>query len=179
MNQKQIAQILKLKKSLIEREYLNRYIVYNYLYEIDESIRNVASYFDTSYMAVTGDVIGNIRFASKEGQRDYLIFSANSGHALPQQIAVGSEVNGKVYLMRENFPKPDGAVSTIIVPDSKLFEGKVGGFLPRSERRTFLYQDAAVMSDEELFCINSAGEAADRISKTLKIAMDRRIKASE
>ena len=172
MEREEIVKRLRIHRSFIVNKYLNRENIYKYLYNIKDPELEIAKYFQTSYNVVSGSVIGNIKFDHKNGQRDYLIFSANSGYAYPQQIVVGGEVNGKVYLIREDSPLFAGEISTLVCPDSSYFDHKVVGFLPKMDRHSILLPRVETdLSDEDIECINYARKSASRISRTLKKAI--------
>lgn len=75
-----------------------------------------------------------------------------------------------MYLIRENFPAPDGKFSTFMMPDSKYFDENSSGFLPRKKENHFLYTTTTIedITDEDLICIDVARESANRIGKVLK-----------
>ena len=128
MTKKEILKQLKDGRSFIKNEFLTPQNIHDYLYIIKEPLKGHVHYFENSYNIVAGSFRDNIEFIYPDGQKDYLIFSKNSGSSLPQEIFIGNERDGQIYFMGETFPMSHGFLSLIIAPDSSYFDHKVKGF---------------------------------------------------
>ena len=99
---------------------------------IGESDTPDVHFFETNYKnLVVGDFRRYIEFIHPNGHKDYLMFSANSCYAWPQQVAIGTEVNGEVHLIREICPQTQGELSIIKLPNQRDIY-KSPGFTPHS-----------------------------------------------
>ena len=79
-----------------------------------------AHFFDTSYDLLCGSFKNNIKFVFPDGSIDFLMYSANSGYALPQQVIVGTVVNGEVHLIRELCPQTQRRITVIRIPNANM-----------------------------------------------------------
>ena len=179
MDRKEVFRKLEEGESFIQIEYLNPEMIMDYLYKIEGPLGREAQYFETAYNGlyariVNGTFYGNIRFYREEDAGfDYLLFAANSPDARPQHIAVGTEVDGKVYFASE-YISGSKSVSTIIVPDSEYFNRLAHGFIPRTDREhIYVFTEPDKISDRSLECIEHAMAASERINRIMAKCIER------
>ena len=120
----------------------------------------IQQFFPPNYNSlVWGDFCSGVKYVDESKELNYMLFSANTFRAWPQQIAVGKPKDGKVYLVKEHFPNDAGFLSTIIVRE-EYFEDKVIGFVPRRyERQFFMPSQELNITNNDIMCIKIAYEA--------------------
>lgn len=125
-------------------------------------------YFDSSYYdIVVGDYQRGLKYVDESGTY-YLFWSANSFWAEPQSIAVGKSVDGKIYLIREHFPKGEFDLDFMEFSEEHVNEN-ARGFRPRSYRHIFYGLPSRIedITDEDVKCLKIAYEGIRAFSKLI------------
>lgn len=115
-----------------------------------------------AYNIVSGDFIMNIKY-TKDNKTYYMIVGANSYHAAPQQIAVGTAIHDKVYMTCESFPDTS-SLDFVAFPKFTINQ-KTKGFALKSYRDTMhlfnLLSFSTPLANESEMCLEAGIEAID------------------
>lgn len=108
-----------------------RETIKEFLYHPNEELQQqgVQSCCLKNYDIVCGDYETGVRYQTDQGIY-YMFLSANSKHAFPQQLAIGTVQDGRVYLMREDFPVVRN-LGFFAFPEEVIGQSKIRGFIPR------------------------------------------------
>ena len=88
------------------------------------------------YDLVVGDYQAGIKYVDGEDTY-YLFWSANSYWSNPQSIVVGKSVEGKIYLIKEDFSRMENNLNFRIIPEEYLDKSEMG-FRPKSYKHSVL-----------------------------------------
>lgn len=114
------------------------------------------------YELVVGDYQAGIKYVDGE-ETYYLFWAANSYYAYPQSIAIGKAVDGKVYLIKEDFPRMENNLNFRIIPEEYINTSEMG-FRPKSYNHSVLITSSNIKAAIE--------ELTDMDVKTIKIAYE-------
>lgn len=144
--------------------------IMNTFYHLTQDIENLGvQYFHLdAYHVVFGDFILNIQYTIDD-RTYYIMIGANSKLSPPQQIAVGTAIGDKIYMMCESVSSTS-SIDLIAFPKFAINQ-RTKGFILKSYRDTihlfFTRSMASSLADESKKCLESGFEAMDVFCKLI------------
>ena len=164
MKKETIVRKLRINEPILITDYFNLEVITDTFYSMKGPIKEKASYFKPRYNVVWGDFVCNIKF-NHGNFTDFLLLSANTHYAYPQQIAIGSVVENQIYLVSEECPLTNGWI-TFLEIEEKYFEDMKTREVPVPTQRAIHYKMAP--TDKEIEIMNTVLKAKRRIITTMK-----------
>lgn len=113
-----------------------------------------------AYNIVFGDLVLKIQY-TKDDKTYYMMIGANGPQSTSQQIAVGTAVRDKIYMMCESFPDAS-SIDLIAFPKFAINQKVIG--LPLGSYRDTIrlfFASQTALADESVKCLESGFEAID------------------
>lgn len=116
---------------------------------------------------VIGDYQRGLKYIN-ENETYYMFWSANTYYSIPQSIAVGKVVDGKIYLIREHFPLGMFDLSFIEIPEEHLNEEDV--IRPKTYDHTIYLVPVSSdeITEEDVKCLSIAYEGVKAFSQLIE-----------
>lgn len=180
-SKEQIAEFKSKGRSYITwRKNLERAQIKEYFYNSDNDSHNIKALFPDKnleycecrmYDIVSGDYELGLRYVNEQGTY-YMFLSANTFWALPQEVAIGKAVDGKIYLICENFPNYAFSLNFREIPEEYINRNEKG-FRPKSYNHSIfitsnIEKTAKDISDEDVKCLKIAYEGVREFSKLIE-----------
>ncbi len=133
--------------------------------------RNLSYCHCSMYDIVVGSYQLGLKYVNEKGTY-YMFCAANSFWANPQDVAVGKVVDGKVYLVRESFPRSDYSMNFRVIPE-ECINREDKGFRPKSYNHSIFVPPSCVeqvvkdITDYDIKCLKIAYEGIQEFSKII------------
>lgn len=149
---------------VMDNQNITSHDIMNTFYRLSQDVEDLGvQYFRLdAYNIVFGDFVLNIQY-TKDDKTYYMMIGANSRHAIPQQIAVGTAIDDKIYMMCESIPTTS-CIDFIAFPKFAINQ-RTKGFVLRSYRNTMhLFNTRSTqtpLANESKKCLEAGFEAID------------------
>lgn len=154
---------INLKKSglslIMDNQNITSHDIMNTFYSLthDVEVLGIQYFRLDAYNIVFGDFVLNIQY-TKDNKTYYMMIGANSKFASLQQIAVGTAIGDKVYMMCESFPNTN-SINFIAFPKFVINQ-KTKGFSLKSYRDTIrVFARTTFLADESIKCLEAGLES--------------------
>lgn len=170
MNNLRIFTKLK-EKSLILNGRLSKEVIFDKMNaSIPTRLKKRIVFFDSPYSKeiLPDRYVKCVKFISRK-HTDYLLYSADSEKHKPKKVAVGTLLNGNIYLISEKCPHHQESVYLSTIKNGELFE-REDGEKPKIDKRIInaVLSHPEDVTFDDIECVNVSLKAKKRIARVLR-----------
>jgi len=147
---------------VMEEQNITAHDIMNTFYKLSQDVQNlgVEHFKLEAYNVVFGNFVTGIKY-SKDDEQYYMMIGADNYWTIPRQIAVGTVVDGKIYMMCEDLSNAN-SIDLIAFPKFVINQ-RMKGLTLSSYRDTIqlFFARQTSLSDESLKCLKYGFESID------------------